>query len=199
VRARAWMIGLIFFGVVTAQAAAVGLTPACEEIHSLLGKALTQRGVPAAQLPSLDELDCTAVPPRAGPLAVEHVNWDAQRRAFQFRIACSAPQRCLPFLVHARVGETKAALIRESLDIVGEGERPTRRVRLRTGGHSPNRSLVSPGRPATLLVERDGMRIRASVTCLERGGKGEIVRVRLHDTRQLFRAQVIGDALVKLF
>jgi hypothetical protein len=173
---------------------------ACDEIYPAVEKALVDRGVPVTQLPAQEELDCAAAPRRPGPFAVEDVAWDAERQVFQIRIACSDAPRCLPFLVQAHVGQAKAVAIRQKLKASARQPGAGRlEIRQASSGGTATHVLVKPGHAATLLLERDGVRIRMPVTCLERGAEGDLVRVRLKAARQFFRAQVIGTDLVRLF
>ena len=53
--------------------------------------------------------------------------------------------------------------------------------------------MVRAGERATTVFLADGLRVIASVTCLERGREGEVIRVRGVDGR-VFRARVSGPA-----
>jgi flagella basal body P-ring formation protein FlgA len=52
---------------------------------------------------------------------------------------------------------------------------------------------VRAGDRATAVFASDRVRIAASVTCLERGREGEVIRVRGEDG-QVFRARISGPA-----
>jgi len=55
---------------------------------------------------------------------------------------------------------------------------------------------VRAGDRATAVFLSARLRISASVTCLERGREGEVIRVRNEDG-QVFRARISGPALLE--
>ena len=65
---------------------------------------------------------------------------------------------------------------------------------------APVKALAKPavraGDRATAVFLSARLRISASVTCLERGREGEVIRVRGEDG-QVFRARISGPALLE--
>ncbi len=93
----------------------------------------------------------------------------------RFRLECSAPGQCLPFLAYLPKieGITVGACFGDA--------------HLR---HStPQRIAVRAGEQAMLVYAANRLQLIATVTCLERGGEGEIIRVRNQEGR-VFRARV---------
>lgn len=60
----------------------------------------------------------------------------------------------------------------------------------------PPESAVRAGDRATAVAVAGGLRMTAVVICLDRGARGEIIRVRGHEGH-IFRARVTGPALVE--
>jgi flagella basal body P-ring formation protein FlgA len=56
---------------------------------------------------------------------------------------------------------------------------------------------MRPGDPTRAVFLANGFRMTASVTCLERGNEGEIIRVRSPDGR-VFRARISGPSLLEV-
>ena len=102
-RAESLLAGWALCGLMTAANAAALPSSTCEAIYPLIEKTLTARGVEQSEVLSPTELDCAAVPGAAGPFAVEDVKWDAERRVFQFRMACREGRRCLQRVAGCRL------------------------------------------------------------------------------------------------
>jgi len=101
----------------------------------------------------------------------------------RFQLACAERGACLPFLAYARIGVSVPA---PSCGIDGN---------VRAGAAVPA-PAVRPGERATAVLVAAGLHMTASVTCLERGGPGEIVFVRGREGR-IFRARVAGPGKVE--
>jgi hypothetical protein len=56
--------------------------------------------------------------------------------------------------------------------------------------------LVEPGEPATIVVESNGLRILATGIALERGWKGQRIRVRSVSTGKVLMARVLGERIL---
>jgi hypothetical protein len=61
----------------------------------------------------------------------------------------------------------------------------------------PATILITRGKPAKLVVETQTMRMTAMVTPLESGAEGQVIRVRNLDTQRVFKAEVVGEGLLK--
>ena len=154
---------------------------------------LQSRGFREQQLPRVENLELPAtVPARAGrTLRVSSACWDADAERARFRIECREPGACLPFLAYLRDGSGAAAHAQAPSCRL---ERPGRRSS--PAQRQPAEPTVRAGQRATAILTASGLRMTASVTCLDRGGRGEIVRVRGREGR-VFRARVAGQALVE--
>ena len=171
-----------------------------QEVWQAVVAELHERGLSEPQLPRIDDLDLpVAVPAAAGrKLRVSSACWDEGRERTQFRLECAEPGQCLPFLVYVHVhlrdsdegkanGSARAGLCR-----VASGSRPAL--------EAPPKPLAKPavraGDRATAVFVSDRLRITASVTCLERGREGDVIRVRSEEG-QVFRARISGPALLE--
>ena len=61
-----------------------------------------------------------------------------------------------------------------------------------------NALLVKPGQTVSLSWEQGGIRVILPVTCLEAGGLGQLVRVRLKNVARTLRAEVMSDGTVQV-
>ena len=57
--------------------------------------------------------------------------------------------------------------------------------------------LAKPGQPATVLVQGDGFRIFTTAVPLQRGRKGQRIRVRDLATRRVFMAEVLDRGYLR--
>jgi hypothetical protein len=156
------------------------------EVWQAVASELRSRGFREEQLPRVEDLELpVAVPARASrSLRVSSVCWDADAGRARFRIRCAEAGACLPFLAYLRGA--------------GRGEAPACRLEYRGRAvAAPTAELaVHAGERATAVWVTPSLRMRAAVICLERGARGEIVRVRGEEGR-IFRARVTGAALVE--
>jgi hypothetical protein len=176
------------------------------EVWQAVTVELRQRGLAEPQLPRVEDIDLPMAPPALpGPgLRVASACWDEGRRRTQFRLECGAPGECLPFLVYISNSVPDSVPSPAEVD-VGAVVR-ARSCRLASRSHpaleSPLTLLHTPkptvqtGDHATAVFLSSHMRMTASVTCLERGHEGEVIRVRAPDGH-IFRARISGPALVE--
>jgi hypothetical protein len=147
----------------------------------------------------------SAVPARAGSrVRVASVCWDGSAGRARFRMECTAAGSCLPFFVYVRTESHASAAScdgkAESHDSEGGGSE---------GGGSASdgsasdgaakargKPMVRVGEGATAVMVASGLRMTAAVTCLDRGARGEIIRVRAGEGH-IFRARVAGPGLVE--
>jgi len=171
-----------------------------QEVWQAVVAELRERGLSEQQLPRPEDLELpVALPALAGRrLRVASACWDAGPRRTQFRLQCGEPGQCLPFLVYLRDS------VRDSPD-ADVGAR-ARSCRVATGSRSvsgsrplpeaPPKPAVRAGERATAVFLSSRLRMTASVTCLEHGREGEIIRVRGLDGH-VFRARISGPALLE--
>lgn len=157
------------------------------------------RGVSGRQLPRVEDLDLpAALPELAGrSLRVTSACWDEGPRRTQFRLECGEPGECLPFLVY----------VHDRGDGRGNADWGTRAepCRMASGRHAAQgvppkplrKPIVHAGDRATAVFVSDRLRMTASVTCLERGREGEVIRVR-GEEGNIFRARVSGPARLEV-
>jgi hypothetical protein len=171
-----------------------GPTPVTrQEVWQAVVAELRQRGLSEPQLPRIEDLDLPfALPALAGrQLRVSSACWDEGPERTQFRLECGEPGQCLPFLAYVHVQNRDAGARAGS-------------CRLESPSHpapeAPVKPLAKPavraGDRATAVFLSARLRISASVTCLERGREGEVIRVRNEDG-QVFRARISGPALLE--
>ncbi len=164
-----------------------------QEVWQAVVAELHERGLPEAQLPRIEDLDLpVALPAVAGrKLRVSSACWDEGPERTQFRLECGEPGQCLPFLVYVHADHRDAGARAESCRLES-GSRPA--------PEAPLKPLAKPtvraGDRATAVFLSARLRISASVTCLERGREGEVIRVRGEDG-QVFRARISGPALLE--
>ena len=162
-----------------------------QEVWQAVVAELRREGLSERQLPQMEDLELPSALPRlAGrSLRVASACWDDGPRRTQFRLECGEAGQCLPFLVyvHNHVHDDQNSNAR-----VGGGS-------CRPWPHSHRalepapKPLVRAGDRATAVFLSNRLRMTASVTCLERGREGEVIRVRSQDGR-VFRARISGAA-----
>jgi hypothetical protein len=175
-----------------------------QEVWQAVAAELRRRGLSEQQLPRVENLDLpVALPALAGrKLRVSSECWDAGPQRTQFRLECGAPGECLPFLVYvhgdvhgdvhdaqnADAGAHAGSCRLASGSQLGPGSRSVPEA-------SP-KPTVRAGDTARAVLLSNGFRMTASVTCLDRGGAGEVIRVRALDGH-IFRARISGPALLE--
>jgi len=160
-----------------------------EEARQAITVELRTRGIAENDLPRVSDIELPlAVPARAGAsLKVSSMCWDGNSEEIRVRLECREAGACLPFLAYLRMASHEQAF---------SCQLPPREHHR----HVPPRAsepVVRVGAPVTAVMVAAGMRMTAAVTCLDRGARGEIVRVRGGEGR-IFRARVAGPALVQV-
>jgi hypothetical protein len=176
-----------------------------QEVWQAVIADLRHQGLAEAQLPRIEDIDMPLAPPAfAGrSLRVASACWDEGPRRTQFRLECGAPGQCLPFLVYLHDHVPNPA----SEAVYAGRDGRARSCQLASGSHpaqpAPRLAAVAAPKPTVQTGERavavflsSHMRMTASVTCLERGRQGEVIRVRAPDGH-IFRARISGPALLE--
>jgi len=171
-----------------------------QEVWQAVVAELHERGLSESQLPRIEDLDLpVALPAVAGrKLRVSSACWDEGPQRTQFRLECGEPGQCLPFLVYVHVHASvrdegnRDTGAHEGSCGLESGSRPAAEASLKPS----SKPTVRPGDRATAVFVSDRLRITASVTCLDRGREGEIIRVRNQDG-EVFRARISGPALLE--
>ena len=158
-----------------------------QEVWQAVVDELGKRGLSELQLPRVEDLDLPvalrALDGRS--LRVSSTCWDEGLGRTRFRLQCREPKECLPFLVYVRDFR--------------EEDRNADSCRLpspRPAAQARPIAVVRAGERATAVFVADRLRMTASVTCLERGNEGAIIRVRSQDGH-VFRARISGPALLE--
>jgi hypothetical protein len=160
------------------------------EVWQAVTRELRQRGVGAEQMLGIEEIELPVTVPAAvgRTLYVSMVCWDAELGRAQFQLECREPGHCIPFLAYAGAGHSTA---------MGPGKMPASSCRTPPRPRAaPRKATVRAGDHATLVFLGSRLRVTAPVTCLERGGEGEVIRVRNQDGR-VFRARISAPGLVE--
>ena len=131
------------------------------------------------------ELEVTGVYPESG--------------GSELRLRCVLPGACASFLVTVPGMPGVLKFTKPQPEKAGKSGAGAWAAQARAGRPNTAASpiLVFAGRPARLLLERDGMRISISVTCLDRGALEQTVRARDPGSGRIFRARVRGPALLE--
>jgi Chaperone for flagella basal body P-ring formation len=172
-----------------------------QEVWRAVLTEMRKEGLPEKQLPALEGLELpAALPALAGRrLRVASVCWDKAPQRTQFRLECGAPGECLPFLVYLRDSlRDRLSLGNPLRDPVGDAASSNsgghaescRLASLHAAADSP-KPVVRAGDRATAVFHAERLRMTASVTCLEHGGAGEVIRVRGLDGH-VFQARITG-------
>jgi hypothetical protein len=160
-----------------------------QEVWQAVVAELQREGLSEQQLPRIEDLDVPgALPLLAGrSLRVSSACWDEGPRRTQFRLECGEPGQCLPFLVYLH------SYFRDDQNTSARAGscRPSPQSRLRP--ETSPKLVVRAGDRATAVFLSKRLRMTASVTCLERGREGKVIRVRNQDGR-VFRARISGPA-----
>jgi hypothetical protein len=170
-----------------------------QEVWQAVAADLRGRGMAERELPRVEAIALpVALPARAGRrLRVLSACWDEAAGRTQFRLVCGEPGECLPFLVY--VDNVYVDNVDVSNDDSGSSVHSGTSVaacRLPWSRRAPEVSpkpAVRAGERATAVYVAKGLRMTASVTCLERGREGDVIRVRSPDGH-IFRARISGPA-----
>ena len=170
---------------------------------------LQREGLSEQRLPRIEDLDLPgALPALAGRrLHVSSACWDEGPRRTQFRLECGEPGQCLPFLVYLHNLSLHNVSLHNSNSVRDDQNASARAESCRPALEPQRAPEVSPkpspkpvlraGDRATAVFLSNRLRMSASVTCLERGREGEVIRVRSQDGR-VFRARISGPARLEV-
>jgi hypothetical protein len=145
-------------------------------------------GLPAVQSSAL-EYSPAALPKDAG-LELSGYAWDPILKLWTFRLRCTEPGRCLPFLAtmpgRAPVGGISGTYVARETRGKADGLAHSQK-----GGRKP--VLIRAGEMGRVISEGANLRVSIPVVCLEAGAEDQWIRVRNPDTGRVFRARVRGD------
>ena len=173
------------------------------EVWQAVMAELQREGLSEQRLPQIEDLELpAALPALAGRrLRVSSACWDEGPRRTQFRLECGEPGQCLPFLVYLHDAYLHG-YVRDDQNTSARAEscRPAlepQRVLPEPSPKSSSKPVLRAGDRATAVFLSNRLRMTASVTCLERGREGEVIRVRSQDGR-VFRARISGPARLEV-
>lgn len=173
-----------------------------EKVWQAVTADLRLRGLAETKFPQLADIHLPGALPSLTnrSLKVTSACWEELPQRFQFRVECGEPEQCLPFLVYLRNDAGEPARDNINLDADGRFEtcQPNTRSHKISAAQSPTPSpspAIRPGDKATAVFVSDNFRMTSSVTCLDRGREGEIIRVRSQNG-QVFRARISGPGLL---
>ena len=157
-----------------------------EHVRDSIILELRLRGVPADDLPQVDEIELpVAVPIAPGAtLRVTESCWDSTLARQRFRIECQQPGSCVPFLAYVKTSHSPA--IAQSCQTTSKSKNVT----------VTRKPVIRAGDRATVVYHGDRMRLTTMVTCLDRGAEGDVIRVRNQDGR-IFRARISSATLLE--
>jgi hypothetical protein len=182
-----------------------------QEVWQAVVAELQREGLSEQRLPRIEDLELPgALPALAGRrLHVSSACWDEGPRRTQFRLECGEPGQCLPFLVYLHNPYLHNVYLHNHVhNYVREDQNASARAESCRPASEPRRAPeVSPkpspkpglraGDRATAVFLSNRLRMTASVTCLERGREGEVIRVRSEDGH-VFRARISGPARLEV-
>ena len=110
--------------------------------------------------------------------SIEHSRYDGTLHAWLIELRCPPPSHCVPTLAVLNIADPR---LLENAPV-----RQQRPVLVRTGEH---RSLLS---------DFGSLRLREPVVCLESGRVGQVVRVRVTESRKLKLAEITESGELRL-
>jgi hypothetical protein len=175
-----------------------GETKSCAEIARFVARAAATGDMPNLDSRWREDLDCAGARgiPEKAVLEVAKSGWNAARARWEFALRCARPGDCIPFMVWVAAAKSASAMASLS---------EARRRASASGKFSPgledgtndNQGLVKAGQTATLTWDERGIRVVLPVTCLDAGGLGQFVRVRLKNAARILRAEVVGQGTLR--
>jgi hypothetical protein len=140
--------------------------------------------------------------PASAVLEVIRTFLDPASSSVESLVRCINPHDCVPFLVRARVTGQQAALtvssaVKPSFSAVPSRGPQASQLRERAAKRLSAPPLIRAGQMATLLWERDGIRIVLPVVCLERGSRGDSIQVRVKSSSRVLRAEIESAGVLR--
>jgi hypothetical protein len=135
-------------------------------------------------------------------LEVKRIGFDLIRRETVFELWTSHEPQYLPFEVTTRRDPQSLGLTSNLAWVPGEAGGDPRAespgIGGGMGGARPKAPvLAKPGRPATLVMLGQNVRITTTVVPLQPGSKGQCILVRDMATARVMTAEVVGEGLLR--
>jgi hypothetical protein len=190
------MSGVLIGGVLAVASSRCGAqvrTKSCGEIASFVAGAAAAQGTPIPGSQWSKDLNCAAANsiPADAELRLAKISRNTALRRWEFTLRCGRPEECVPSLVWAHDGTAALSLSRVA-KVRGDSREDAK------AGVGGSERLVAPGQTATLTWEQGGIRVALPVTCLEAGALGQFVRVRFKNVARVLRAEVVGQARLRV-
>jgi hypothetical protein len=178
----AWSSGSVPERIVVRRA---GVRASCFEISERILAALSARPL-ADQTLSPGEFECGAAGriPQDSRLEATKMRWNPALNSWEISVRCVRPADCVPFLVRAHSHQPLPRIEGSTQSDAGtsvwpEVSRSALRLRQPSLGFEDMKPLVRAGEAATLSWDEGGIRLTVPVVCLDAGGIGQKVRVRI--------------------
>lgn len=117
--------------------------------------------------------------PAGAALELMKTAWNPLLRHWEFTLRCERAEECVPFLLWADAKPDREGFSARALR------------------DQPGDPVVKRGETATLTWDQGGIRVVLPVMCLEAGGIGQSIRVRLENAGRTLRAQVVGAGALR--
>jgi hypothetical protein len=219
-----WGRGAVIFLCLVQSVLVMAGSPAKSEdlrraVWVAVASELKAQGRGEETLPRIEDLELPGALPAVGEgnLRASAACWDARARRTRLRLQCIAPAQCLPFLVsfdsNKDAAKRKPSVQDKAQDQnkdEGQGKENDQAEACKVGAATAEvrgkaavqqtsvaqkENPIRAGDRATAVFRTAGLRMSASVVCLDRGSEGEIIRVRSQNG-QVFRARISGPALL---
>jgi hypothetical protein len=177
-----------------------GATKSCAEIARFIASVATSQNGTQSASRWQEDVNCAAAQgiPKDAPLELTKSAWSPALQRWEFALRCARPEDCVPFLVWVREKAT-AGQVAKAQD--GTVEHLTFWTKSSSRGVAEaglgNENLVKRGQTATLTWDEAGIRVVLPVTCLDTGGLGQFVRVRLQNATRILQAEVVGEGTLR--
>ena len=145
------------------------------------------------------ELDCAGAQsiPEDADLKLLRSHWNVGLGRREFAVRCTRPEDCVPFLLWTVEGGKSRGSLAPARTAPGDLSAFARSFSLESGVGRKGRLLVRAGQTATLRWDEGGIRAVLPVTCLDGGGSGQRVRVRLKNAARILQAEVLQDGTLR--
>jgi hypothetical protein len=177
-----------------------GAAKSCAEIAEFVAGSAAAEDMAKLDSRWREDLDCAGAQriPENAPLELGKSGWSAALERWEFALHCARPEECIPFMVW--VPGSKAEVAPKALAQTEATRRASASGEFAQGlggGANGAQRLVKAGQTATLTWDEAGIRVVLPVTCLDAGGLGQFVRVRLKNTARTLRAEVVGRGTLR--
>jgi hypothetical protein len=177
-----------------------GATKSCAEIAGFVAGAAAAEDMANAPSRWREDLDCAGARgiPEEAPLELAKSGWSVALERWEFALRCVQPGDCIPFMVWVRASKAAVAVMASLQSGARRAPASGEFFQGLAAGANGAQRLVKAGQTATLTWDQAGIRAVLPVTCLDAGGLGQFVRVRLTNTARILRAEVMGEGILRV-